>query len=91
MRVRDPGQLRGARLAAGYSQRDLAGLAHCTQATISGLETGAIGATSLELATMLARWLRLDVDALFERESRPVRPRTLNALGSTRASRRAAS
>lgn len=87
MKVRDPGVLREARLAVGYSQRNLAALAHCTQATISGLENGWIEATSAELARSLARWLKQDVTALFQEETRQVRPRTLNALGSTRATR----
>ena len=89
MKVIDPDKLRTARLEAGYTQRGLASLARCTQATISGLETGAIANTSLDLATAVARWLNLEVDVLFERD--PTRPerfrRSVNALGTHRSPR----
>ena len=88
MRVRDPERLRQARIDAGYSQRNLAALAYCTQATISGLETGSLGSTSLDLAVTIARWLRVDVDTLFddpEPGKTERKTRQLNALGSRRS------
>ena len=68
MRVRDGRQIARARRQAGYTQYDLAALAHCTQATISALETGAMQGCTIELAHTIAKWVHRDVDELFEEQ-----------------------
>ena len=66
MRVRDPGALRRWRQRRGLSQRDLAYLCRCTQATISLLERGAMATLSDELALGLSARLQVPWEELFE-------------------------
>ena len=53
------------RKEAGFSQRELAMLCKCTQAAISGLETGNMVNCSADLAKQIARRLGRDVEELF--------------------------
>lgn len=66
MRVRDPEQLRLWRQRRGLSQRDLAYLCRCTQATISLLERGTMHTLRDELALALAARLQVPWEELFE-------------------------
>lgn len=84
MRVIDVDRLIRARKRKGYSQRNLAALATCTQATISALETGTMPGCSEDLAHTLAKWLDRDVEELFTRHESSRVHRVTNALGSTR-------
>lgn len=84
MKVIDKEALRRARKRAKYSQRDLAALCRCTQATISALETGGMPNCSDDLAEQVAKWLDRDVEDLFERQSAIRTPRVTNARGITR-------
>lgn len=68
----------------GYTQRDLAALCRCTQAAISALETGTMTQCSEDLAAQIAKYLRRDVDELFERKEDTRVPRVTNAAGSKR-------
>ena len=84
MRVRDGSQIARARRQAGYTQYDLAALAHCTQATISALETGAMRGCTIELAHTIAKWVHRDVEELFEEQ---LGSRTLRVTNAARRSR----
>lgn len=65
MQVRDPEALRRWRQRRGLSQRDLAYLCRCTQATISLLERGAMTGLSDELALNLSARLQVPWEDLF--------------------------
>lgn len=84
MKVISPAGMRRARKRAGYTQYDLAALARCTQATISGLETGNMRGCSEDLAIAIAKWIDRDVEDLFERHDGSRVHRVTNAAGSTR-------
>lgn len=84
MKIKDPAALRRARVRQEFTQYDLAALARCTQATISALETGTMKRCSEDLATALAKWLKLDVEDLFTRHDGSRVQRVTNAAGSTR-------
>jgi transcriptional regulator with XRE-family HTH domain len=84
MKVREPAAIQRARKRKGYSQYDLAALARCTQATISGLETGNMRGCSEDLAATLARWLDRDIEDLFEKHDGSRAHRVTNAARSTR-------
>jgi DNA-binding XRE family transcriptional regulator len=84
MRVRDGKQIAAARRQAGYTQYDLAALAHCTQATISALETGTMRGCTIELAHTIAKWVRRDVEELFEEQAGSRVLRVTNAVGRRR-------
>lgn len=53
------------RKEAGFTQRELAMLCKCTQAAISGLETGAMANCSVDLAKQISKRLGRDVEELF--------------------------
>ena len=84
MRVIDPARIAAARRRRGYTQYDLAALVRCTQATISGLETGNMKRCSEDLANSIAKRLDRDVDELFERHGDSRVDRVTNAAGSKR-------
>lgn len=84
MKVISPDGMARARRRKGYTQYDLAALAHCTQATISGLETGNMRGCSEDLALTIAKRLDRDVEELFERHEGSRVQRVTNAAGSTR-------
>ena len=84
MRVIDRERLSKARKRAGYTQYELASLCRCTQAAISGLETGAMKRCSRDLAETLARWLDRDVEELFDAQGAIRDERVTNALGTKR-------
>ncbi len=84
MRVIDPERIARARRRRGYTQRNLAALANCTQAAISGLETGTMRGCSDDLARTIAKWLELDVEDLFEAHAGSRVGRVMNAAGSKR-------
>jgi DNA-binding XRE family transcriptional regulator len=84
MKVISPVGIQRARRRAGYTQYDLAALARCTQATISGLETGNMTGCSEDLAITIAKWLDRDVEELFQRHNGSRVERVTNAVGSTR-------
>ena len=86
MEPKDREMIRRARQRAGFSQRDLALLCTCTQATISALETGAMTACSEGLAKEIARRLDRDVEELFLRKESTRIHRVTNAAGSKRQS-----
>lgn len=66
MRVRDPQALRNWRQRRGLSQRDLAYLCKCSQATISLLERGTLPAVSEQLALALSARLQVPWEDLFD-------------------------
>lgn len=84
MQVIDRDRLAIARRRAGYTQYELAALCRCTQAAISGLETGAMKRCSEDLANTIARWVDRDVEELFQRNDDSRVHRVTNAAGSTR-------
>lgn len=84
MRVKDPQTIREAREAAGYTQRNLAALARCSQATISAIERGEMRGCSEDLAKELCKWLRMPERALFLRDGASRVARVTNAAGSKR-------
>lgn len=90
MKVKDPGAIARARRREGYSQRDLAALVRCTQATISAMETGRMRGCSKDLAEAIARRLNRDVEDLFAAHPGTRVRRVTNAAGSTRQTGRAA-
>lgn len=69
---------------AGYTQRELAMLCRCTQAAISGLETGNMPNCSEALAEEIARRLDREVEELFTAHDGQVMHRVTNARGSKR-------
>lgn len=85
MRTIKPIWLASARRRAGFTQYQLAGLANCTQAAISALETGAMRGCSEDLAKAICKWLNRDVEELFERHEGSRVHRVTNAAGSTRS------
>ncbi|MCW2758704.1 MAG: hypothetical protein JWO46_2450 [Nocardioidaceae bacterium] len=66
MRVKDPGQLKRWRKRRGFSQRDLAYLAKCSQNSISLLEKGEMLTLSDDLALSIAERLQVPWEDLFE-------------------------
>lgn len=83
MRVIDRNRLARARRRRSFTQRDLATLCRCTQSSISALETGAMTGCSEDLAALLAKWLDLDVEDLFERHEHTRIHRVTNAARRT--------
>lgn len=83
MEPRDREMFRRARKREDLTQMDLAVLCRCTQATISGLETGNLKACSEDLAKEIARRLKLDVEDLFIRKESSRVQRVTNAASST--------
>jgi transcriptional regulator with XRE-family HTH domain len=84
MRVKDPETIRDARVAAGYTQRNLAALARCSQATISAIERGEMRGCSKDLANELCKWLKRTERELFISEPGSRVGRVTNASGSKR-------
>lgn len=66
MRTKDPEALRRWRVRRGLSQRDLAYLCRCSQASISLIERGEMLNLSEDLAMTLARRLDVPWEDLFE-------------------------
>lgn len=87
MKVISGENIQRARKRKGYTQYDLAALARCTQATISGLETGNMRGCSQDLAEDIAKWLDRDVEELFQLHDGSRVQRVTNAAGSVRAPR----
>jgi putative transcriptional regulator len=69
MRTKDPEALRRWRNRRGLSQRDLAYLCRCSQATISLIERGEMRNLSEDLAMALAKRLDVPWEDLFEARS----------------------
>lgn len=90
MKVIDKERLAKARRRAGYTQYELAALCRCTQAAISGLETGAMTRCSRDLAETICRWVDRDVEELFDAHGAIREDRVTNALGTKRQSGKAA-
>ena len=84
MKVIDPSRMVNARKRAGFTQYQLAALCRCTQASISGLETGNMRRCSDDLARTVAKWLDRDVEELFESHDGSRMHRVTNAAGSKR-------
>lgn len=84
MKVINRDRLAERRKKVGLTQRQLAALCRCTQATISALETGAMTRCSEDLAEIMSKWLRREVDELFERRDDSRVARVTNALGTKR-------
>lgn len=84
MRVVDPERIILARRQKKFTQRDLALLTGCSQAAISGLETGTMPTCSQALARAIAHRLDVDVDDLFATRDRSRVARVTNAAGTTR-------
>lgn len=84
MRIKDPETIRDARVTAGYTQRNLAALARCSQATISAIERGEMRGCSEDLARELSKWLKRTERELFVREGVSRVARVTNAAGSKR-------
>ena len=78
MRVKDPAAIRRARKARDFSQRDLAALCKCTQATISALETGTMKTCSADLAKIICRRVERDLEDLFIDPKAEALPRVTN-------------
>ena len=66
MRVRDADALRRWRQRRGLSQRDLAYLCRCSQATISLLERGTMATLSHTLALSISARLQVPWEELFD-------------------------
>lgn len=81
MKPINPDQLRRRRLSAGFTQYELAALCKCSQAAISGLETGNLRQCSEDLARVLCKWLGRDMDELFVVSPTSSKARVLNAKG----------
>lgn len=84
MRPKDREAMKRARIRAGYTQRNLAALCSCTQAAISGLETGAQLNASEDLAKQICKWLDRDMEDLFEKRPGSRMERVTNAAGFKR-------
>jgi transcriptional regulator with XRE-family HTH domain len=69
--VRDPEALRRWRQRRGLSQRDLAYLCRCSQATISLIERGTMATLSDELALGLSARLQVPWEDLFDPADHP--------------------
>lgn len=63
--IKDPGQMRKARLDKQVSQVELGRAVERGQSTISQIETGQLRRVSYELANALATWLHKPVHELF--------------------------
>lgn len=83
MKPIDRAKLVKRRKAEGYTQYNLAALCSCSQAAISGLESGRMPRCSEDLAKQIARWLKRDVDELFLRDEHTRMHRMTNAAGTT--------
>lgn len=81
MRPINPEQLRRRRTASGFTQYELAALCKCSQAAISGLETGNMKQCSEDLARALCKWLGRDMDELFSVSPTSRKDRVTNARG----------
>jgi DNA-binding XRE family transcriptional regulator len=78
--------LKRARKRARLTQRELAYLARCSQATIYLLEKdgpGALETVSDELAISVCDRLHIDVEDVFEARTAPSRPRVSNGRSRT--------
>ena len=84
MRPKDREAMKRARVRAGYTQRNLAALCECTQAAISGLETGAMLNCTEDLAKAICKWLDRDMEDLFEKRVGSRVHRVTNAAGFKR-------
>lgn len=80
-------RLKTRRKAAGFTQYELALLCRCSQAAISGLETGNMQQCSEDLARQICKWLDRDLEELFEDSPTSRTHRVTNALGSTHQAR----
>ncbi|MGX0886424.1 transcriptional regulator with XRE-family HTH domain [Kocuria rhizophila] len=76
-------RLKIRRKAAGFTQYELALLCRCSQAAISGLETGNMEQCSEDLARQICKWLDRDLEELFAESPTSRTHRVTNALGST--------
>ena len=85
MRVRDSQELRRWRQRRGLSQRDLAYLCRCSQATISLLERGTMTGISEELALMISTRLQVPWEALFDPGPLPAGARPVPPVGQSDA------
>lgn len=66
MRVRDKDLIKELRIERGITQRQLATLANCSQATISSIETGALKHISVDLGEHISKWLDRRPRELFD-------------------------
>lgn len=82
MRVKNPESLRRWRKQRRFSQEQLAGLARCSQNTISLLELGRMKTCTAPLAVDIATWLEVPWDELFEAEEFEVVPGVASSLSS---------
>lgn len=67
MRIKDGETIREVRVAAGYTQRNLADLCRCSQAAIWQIENGKLTSISDDLAKQLCKWLKRTERELFVR------------------------
>lgn len=74
MKVKNPESLRRWRKQRRFSQEQLAGLARCSQNTISLLELGRMRTLTAPLAVDIATWLEVPWNELFEAEEFEVVP-----------------
>lgn len=84
MKPIDRDRLTKRRKDAGYTQRELAMLCKCTQAAISGLETGNMPNCSADLAKEIAKRLDREVEELFTSHAGTVMHRVTNGARSVR-------
>lgn len=82
--------LKKRRKKAGFTQQELALLCRCSQAAISGLETGNMKQCSEDLARQICKWLDRDMEELFTHSPASRVHRVTNALGSNRQKERTA-
>ncbi|WP_431696489.1 helix-turn-helix transcriptional regulator [Kocuria rhizophila] len=76
-------RLKIRRKAAKFTQYELALLCRCSQAAISGLETGNMEQCSEDLARQICKWLDRDLEELFVESPTSRTHRVTNALGSS--------
>lgn len=81
--IKDPGEMRQARLDKHVSQEELGRAVGRGQSTISQIETGQLRRVTYELANALATWLHRPVHELF---SLSIMPETTTAACSNRQS-----
>ena len=74
-------KLKRRRLARGFTQYEMAALCKCSQAAISGLETGNLKQCSEDLARVMCKWLGRDIDELFVVSPTSRKERVTNAKG----------
>ena len=67
MKVRDRHLIKELRQERGLTQRQLATLAKCSQATISAIEVGKLTTISEDLGAHIAQWLERRPRELFEK------------------------